>query len=202
MKTLAIMGSGNGGNFEAIARYLQNRKDIKITCISDKKDALILERAEKLGIEHKYLPFKESEEYFSKNKFDLIALAGYMRILPENVLKVMGKVINIHPSILPAFKGKDAIQQAFLAGVKVTGVTIHEVDSTLDGGKIIAQYPVFITQGTHLDELEEEIHTIEHKLYPIVAEKVLDDKVFDFQDLMRSSCSGGGKCNGGKCGGE
>lgn len=200
MKTLAIMGSGNGGNFEAIAKYLKNRKDIKITCISDKKDALILEKAKNLGIEHRYLPFKENEEYFSKNKFDLIVLAGYMRIIPDVVLKEMGKVINIHPSLLPSFKGKNAIQQAFLAGVKVTGVTIHEVDSTLDGGKIIAQYPVFVTQGTHLDELEEEIHTIEHKLYPIVVEKVLDDKVFDFQDLMRGSSNCGGKC-GGNCSG-
>lgn len=197
MKTLAIMGSGNGGNFEAIARYLKNRKDIKITCISDKKDAFILERAENLGIDHIHLPFKENEEYFSKNKFDLIALAGYMRILPDSVLKVMGKVINIHPSILPSYKGKDAIGQAFSDGAKVTGVTIHEVDSSLDGGKKIAQYPVFITHGMHLDELEEEIHILEHKLYPIVVEKVLDDKVFDFQDLIRSSCSGGG-CKGCK----
>lgn len=200
MKTLAIMGSGNGGNFEAIAMYLQKRSDVKITCLSDKKDAFILERAKKLGIEHLHLPFKDNLEYFNKNKFDLVALAGYMRILPENILKSMGKVINIHPSLLPAFKGKDAIQQAFLSGVKVSGVTIHEVDSTLDGGKILAQYPVFITHGMHIDEFEEEIHTIEHKLYPIVIEKTLDDKVFDFQDLVKNSCSSGG-C-GGKCSGH
>lgn len=198
MKTLAIMGSGNGSNFEAIARYLKNRKDIKITCISDKKGALILKRAENLGIDHIYLPFKENEEYFSKNKFDLIALAGYMRILPESVLKVMGKVINIHPSILPSYKGKDAIAQAISDGAKVTGVTIHEVDSTLDGGKKIAQYPVFITHEMRLDELEEEIHAVEHRLYPIVIEKTLYDKVFDFQDLMRGSNNCGG-CGGG-CG--
>lgn len=199
MKTLAIMGSGNGSNFEAIARYLQKRTDIKITCLSDKKDAFILERAKKLGIEYQYLPFKENEEFFSKNKFDLIALAGYMRILPETVLKLMGKVINIHPSILPAFKGKDAIQQAFSAGVKVSGVTIHEVDSSLDGGKIIAQYPAFRTNDMHFDEFEEEIHAVEHRLYPIVVEKTIDDKVFDFQDLMRGSNNCGG-CGGKGCG--
>lgn len=198
MKKLAIMGSGNGGNFEAIVRWFQKREDVEITCLSDIEDARILKRAKDLNINAKYLPFEENEEYFGKNKFDLIVLAGYMRILPEDVLKLMGKVINIHPSILPAFKGKDAIQQAFSAGVKVSGVTIHEVDSTLDGGKIIAQYPVFITNGMHLDEFEEEIHTIEHKLYPIVIEKTIDDKVFDFEDLMRSSNNCGG-CGGG-CG--
>lgn len=196
MKTLAIMGSGNGSNFESIAKYFQARKDIKITCLSNVEDAFILKRAEKLGIENKFLPFKENAEYFSKNKFDLVALAGYMRILPETVLEKIGKVVNIHPSLLPAFKGsKDAIKDAFLAGVKVSGVTVHWVSSDVDGGKIIAQYPVFLSNEMHFDEFEHEIHSLEHKLYPVVIEKVLDDKAFDFVDLMRSggcssSCGG------------
>lgn len=207
MKKLAIMGSGNGGNFESIAKWFQNSnicKDVEITCISDVEDAKILKRAEQLGIASKYLPVAENYEYFNENKFDLIAMAGYMQILPEKVLSVMGNVINVHPSLLPSFKGKDAIQQAFLAGVKVSGITIHYVDKDVDSGKIIAQYPVFIDNAMRLDEFEEEIHTIEHKLYPIVIEKVLEDKVFDFQDLMKSSCNNsdggcGGGC-GGKCG--
>lgn len=198
MKTLAIMGSGNGGNFEAIVKHFQKiKKDVQITCLSNVEDAFILQRAEKLGIKYKYLPFKDNFDYFSKNKFDLIALAGYMKILPENVLELMGKVINIHPSLLPSFKGKDAIKQAFLAGVKVSGVTVHWVEPNIDSGKIIAQYPVFITNEMHLDDLEQEIHQLEHKLYPVVVEKLLDDKVFDFVDLLKSKCSGGG-CN--KCG--
>lgn len=205
MNRLAIMGSGRGSNFEAIVKYFKN-KDVEITCISDVEDALILKRAENLGVNYKYLPTEQNFEYFSRNKFDLVALAGYMQILPENVLDVMGRVINIHPSLLPSFKGKDAIQQAFLAGVKVSGVTVHYVDKDVDGGKIIAQYPVFIDNTMHLDEFEEEIHVIEHKLYPIVIEKVLEDKVFDFQDLMRGKCGDscgssnkdcGGKCSGG-----
>lgn len=196
MKTLAIMGSGNGSNFEAIAKYLQNRQDIKITCLSNVEDAFILERAQSLGIENKFLPVKDNEEYFSKNKFDLVALAGYMKILPDKVLEKMGKVINIHPSLLPAFKGsKNAIKDAFLAGVKVSGVTVHWVTSDVDGGKIIAQYPVFINTDMHFDEFEHEVHTLEHKLYPVVIEKVLDDKAFEFVDLMRS-----GGC-GSACGG-
>lgn len=194
VKKIVIMGSGQGSNLEAIAKWFQN-KDVEISCLSDVEDAFILKRAEKLGVNHKYLPFEQNLEYFTENKFDLVVLAGYMQILPEDVLKAMDKVINIHPSLLPAFKGKDAIAKSFLAGVKLSGITIHWVDKNVDEGKIIAQYPVFIDNSMHLDEFEEEIHTIEHKLYPIVIEKVLEDKVFDFQDLMKSSCNNKG-CGG------
>ena len=200
MLKLAIMGSDNGSNFEAIAKYFEN-KDVEITCLSDVEDAFILERAKKLGVKFEILPFDKNFQFFSQNKFDLVALAGYMQILPEEVLN-LSKFINIHPSLLPSFKGKDAIKQAFLAGVKVTGVTIHWVEKSIDTGKIIAQYPVFVDNSMSLDELEEEIHAIEHQLYPIVIEKILEDKVFDFQDLMKSSCNNkdsGGGC-GGKCG--
>lgn len=200
MKSLAIMGSGNGSNFEAIAKHFAG-KNIEITCISDIKNAPILEKAKKLEIKNQFLPFEENFEYFSQNKFDLIALAGYMKILSKEVLDVMGTVINIHPSLLPSFKGKDAIKKAFLAGVKVSGITIHYVEDEVDEGKIIAQYPVFITNDMHFDEFESEIHSVEHKFYPIVIEKILEDKIFDFQDLMKSSCSGGG-CNSGSCGGK
>lgn len=197
MKKLAIMGSGNGSNFEAIAKYLKTREDIEITCLSNVEDAYILERAKKLGVDYKYLPFKENFDYFSQNKFDLIALAGYMRVLPDDVLGEMGKVINIHPSLLPAFKGSvNAIKDAFFAGVKISGITVHYVNADVDGGEIIAQYPVVINIETHFDEFEEEIHKIEHKLYPVVIEKLLDDKVFDFSDLMKSGCKG--SCGGCK----
>lgn len=194
MMKLAIMGSGNGSNFEAIAQYFQG-KDVQITCLSNKEDAFILKRAEKFGIKTEFLPFAKNLEYFKNNKFDLVVLAGYMRIIPEDVLKEMGKVINIHPSLLPAFKGSaNAIKDAFLAGVKVSGVSVHWVTSDVDGGEIIAQYPVFITNDMHFDEFESEMHKIEHKLYPIVIEKLLEDKVFDFSDLMKSSC--GSSCGG------
>ena len=193
MKKLLIMGSGQGTNFEAIVSWFKG-KDVEITCVSDVEDALILEKAEKLGVKNKFLPFEENFEYFSNNKFDLVAMAGYMRILPENILE-LAKFINIHPSLLPAFKGKDAIMLAFIAGVKVSGITIHWVEKGVDEGRIVSQYPVFIDNGMHLDEFEAEIHAIEHKLYPVVIEKVLEDKVFDFQDLMKSSCNNKG-CGG------
>ena len=97
-----------------------------------------------------------------------------------------GRVINLHPSLLPAFEGEDAMKRAFLAGVKVSGVTVHWTD-----GKIIAQYPVLIGNLTHFDEFEREIHAISKALYPVVIEKILNDEVFDFSDLL-----GGGKCMG------
>lgn len=188
------MGSGRGGNFEAIAKYFAS-KNVEITCISNIEDAPILTKAKNMDINAVFLPFKENLKYFKENKFDLVALAGYMRILPDTVLKEMGKIINIHPSLLPAFKGSaNAIQEAFLSGVKVSGITVHWVTSDIDGGKIIAQYPVFLTNEMHIDEFEQEIHTIEHKLYPIVIDKLLEDKVFEFQDLIGSSCLGG-KCD-------
>jgi phosphoribosylglycinamide formyltransferase-1 len=185
---LAVVGSGNGSNFEAIAK----RVKADITCISDIKNAYILERARNLGVKAEHVT--DNIKYFSENKFDLIALAGYMQILPPEVLE-LGRFVNIHPSLLPAFKGKDAIKRAFLAGVKVSGVTIHWVENELDSGKIIAQYPVLIGNLMHFDEFETEIHRVEHALYPVVIEKLLNDEVFDFSDLM-----GGGKCGGCKCG--
>ncbi len=195
MKKLAVMGSGNGSNFEAIVNHL---KDVEITCISDIEDAYILERAKRLGVEAIYLPLEKNFEYFSENKFDLIALAGYMRILPPEVLE-LGSFVNIHPSLLPAFKGKDAIKRAYLAGVKVSGVTVHWVENDVDCGKIIAQYPVLIGNLTKFDEFETEIHKIEHALYPVVIEKLLNDEVFDFSDLLggpRQGCGGHGGCSG------
>lgn len=202
MKRLAVMGSGNGSNFEAIANYFQGQ-DVEITCLSDVEDALILKRAQNLGINYKFLPFEENLEYFANNKFDLVALAGYMRIFPEEVLKEMGKVINIHPSLLPAFKGKDAIKRAYLSGVKVSGITIHYVEPKIDDGRIIAQYPVFINLTTSFNEFESRIHSIEHKLYPLVIYTILEDKVFDFEDFITPSSSKDSGCGGcgGKCGG-
>lgn len=200
MKKLAIMGSGNGSNFEAIAKFFSG-KDTEITCICNIEDAFMLERAKKLEITQVFLPFKDNLKYFTQNKFDLIVLAGYMKILPDEVLEKMGRVINIHPSLLPAFKGStNAIKDAFLSGVKVSGVTVHEVTQDVDGGKIIAQYPVFIENLMHFDEFKSEIHKLEHKLYPIVIEKILEDKVFDFSDLLKSSCEDGGCSSGcGRC---
>ncbi|MDR1167601.1 MAG: hypothetical protein LBK53_01750 [Heliobacteriaceae bacterium] len=197
---LAFMGSGSGSVFEAAVKHFSDIKiPVEITCISNVRNAHILECARKLNIKAEYVPFEKNFEYFSDNKFDLTALAYYTKNLQPEVLK-LGMFINIHPSLLPAFKGKDAIRHAFLAGVKVSGVTAHRVEDRTGSGRIIAQYPVLIGNLTHFDEFEAEIHKIEHALYPVVIEKILHDEVFDFSDLLGAPKPGCGGCGG--CGGN
>lgn len=104
--------------------------------------------------------------------------------------KTNDKVINIHPSLLPAYKEKDAILKAFNDGVKVSGITIHSKD------KIIAQYPVLIGIETHIDEFMAEMLAVEKKLVPAVIDAILNDRVFDFADLFSSKCHKTGGCSG------
>ena len=194
MKKVAVLGSGNGSNFEAIVRYFKDY-EIKILCISDKSDSGILKRAERLGIEAEFLPYKENEKFFRSNKFELGILAGYMRILTPQTLKYCD-FVNIHPSLLPAFKGKDAINRAYQYGVKVSGVTVHKVSEELDSGKIIAQYPVFIDDTMNLNDFETKIHETEHLLYPPVIKSILENKLFSFDMILKNDAGGCGSCGG------
>lgn len=193
-KKIAIMGSGNGSNFEAIVKYFDG-KPVDILCISNKDDAKILERAERLKIKSIILNFAQNEEFFSAQKFDLVVLAGYMRVLTPKTL-ANNRFINIHPSLLPAFKGLNAIEQAYNLGVKVTGVSVHWVNNELDGGKIIAQYPVLVEPFMNLMDLEAQIHELEHLLYPAVIDAVLYERVFNFSELLKGSK----RCNSSGCG--
>lgn len=196
MKRIAILGSGIGNNYKAIVNYFslkQSKPDI--TLISNNLKADMLEFAKDANLKHFYLPDEEFGEFFSTQEFDLIVLDYLSCELPASVLE-LGRFINIHPSLLPAFKGKDAIARAFNAGVKVSGVTVHTLTDDIEGGKILAQFPVLIGSLTHFDEFETEIHKLEQRLYPIVIEKILEDKVFDFSDLI----SEGGCGNCGGCG--
>lgn len=195
MKKIAILGSGKGGVYEAFLKYFE-KKDIEFTYLSDDINSDILTFAEKSGAKHEYLPFEEIAQYFGARDFDLIVLDGYSKSLTQDVIE-LGRFVNIHPSLLPAFKGNDAISRAFMSGVKVSGVTVHWVTNEPDGGKIIAQYPVLIPNLMHYDEFEAEIHKVANILYPKVVECILEDKVFDFSDLFDNGCKGG--CGG--CGG-
>ncbi len=125
--------------------------------------------------------------------YDLIVLTGFETEfeVPQNTT-----VLNLHPSLLPSFKGENAISEAFLAGVKVSGITIHKVEQDNFYGKILAQYPVLIGLTTHIDELSAEISAAAIKLYPAVIDAVLNDRVFDFSDLFKTSCHGCGNCHG------
>lgn len=177
MKRLAIFASGSGSNFEAIVGACEGGAIAAqvVLLVCDKPTAKVVERAANHGVE--CFAFNP-KEYASKADFeleivrrldaaqvDLVCLAGYMRICGGELLAAYGgRVVNIHPALLPAFKGAHAIRDAFDYGVKVFGVTIHYVDATLDGGRIIAQR-AFPYDGADFDELEALVHATEHPLY-------------------------------------
>ncbi|MCH5217023.1 MAG: phosphoribosylglycinamide formyltransferase [Muribaculaceae bacterium] len=187
MKRIAIFASGSGSNFEAIVDAY-NRGELNCEpalCVCDRKGAYVIERARKLNVPVIVAHPRDFEDKAAYERFlleklmeldiDLICLAGYMRLIGEVLLEGYGnRIINIHPSLLPAFKGAHAIKDAFDYGVKVYGVTIHFVDETLDGGKIISQ-GAFPYEGTDFEELESRIHKLEHQLYPKTINKIISN---------------------------
>lgn len=187
---IAVLASGNGSNFEALARaakkgYFKARIKLLIT---DKKSAFARKRADKFGIKSilinpkdfaSRLNFdKKIVETLKKEKINLVVLAGYMRIIsPYFVKSFKNKVVNIHPALLPAFKGTESIARAFNYGCKVTGVTVHFVDEKVDHGPIILQEPLTIKKGETLEKLEKRVHKLEHKLLPLAIKLIADKKI-------------------------
>ncbi|MCL6587802.1 MAG: phosphoribosylglycinamide formyltransferase [Anoxybacillus sp.] len=184
---LAIFASGSGTNFQAIVDAVKRGElaaEVALL-VCDRPEAKVVERAKKEGIPT--FVFRP-KEYETKAEFerdilakliahdiDFIALAGYMRLIGPTLLSAYdGRIVNIHPSLLPAFPGKDAIGQAYRYGVKITGVTVHYVDEGMDTGPIIAQRAVFIEEGESLEAVEQKIHAIEHELYPSVLKTLLE----------------------------
>jgi len=188
MKEIIILASGNGSNFESICKYFSKSKSIRVKqLITDNKDAFVIQRAKRLNIDYKiidYKHFKNKSEYnlalFDHLKsidFDLMVLAGYMRILPNYIVNhYKGKIVNIHPSLLPNYKGLNAIAKAYENKERYTGITIYYVDEGVDTGQIIFQKKVRIRKKDTLETLEKKIHKIEHKYYPKVIEKILSEK--------------------------
>lgn len=187
MKKLVIFASGSGTNFEAIVEAITNKEiDATISLlVCDKPKAYAVQRAKNHNIPClalKLKDFSSKEEYetaivkeLDKISPDLICLAGYMKFCGKVLLdKYEGKIINIHPALLPSFPGAHGIADAYNYGVKVFGVTIHYVDSGVDSGKIIAQEAFNYTEGDSLEEVEKKIHAIEHKLYPKTIKKLLE----------------------------
>jgi phosphoribosylglycinamide formyltransferase-1 len=178
VRKLAIFASGSGSNFEAIVQAVQSGRlqDVEVSLlVCDKPGAKVLERAERLGIEAFVF---QPKAYADKAAFEgeivaqlrqrgvtLVVLAGYMRLVGETLLSSYeGNIINLHPSLLPAFPGKDAVGQALAYGVKITGVTVHVVDAGLDTGPIIAQIPVAVQETDTAESLAARIHEVEHEL--------------------------------------
>lgn len=191
MKRIAVFASGSGSNFEALAAACL-RGEIPARAallVCDRPQARVVERARRLGVECFVFDAKsyaskadyerEIVDRLTRERIDLVCLAGYMRICGEVLLAAYGgRILNIHPSLLPAFKGAHAIRDAFLYGVKVYGVTVHWVDATLDGGRIVAQR-AFPYEGTDIGRLEAMMHAAEHPLYIETVKKVLEEQEND-----------------------
>ncbi|MFC7393492.1 phosphoribosylglycinamide formyltransferase [Scopulibacillus cellulosilyticus] len=190
MHKLAVFASGNGSNFQAIAEAVRSGELYAeiVLVVCDKKQAYVIERAKSFGIETFAASPKDFEnksayeqailEQCQGRHVDLIVLAGYMRLVGTTLLSAYrNKIVNLHPSLLPAFPGLNAIEQAVRAGVKVTGVTVHYVDEGMDTGPIIAQEPVRIYENDSIDEIEARIHQTEHSLYPKTIANLLEENV-------------------------
>ncbi|SMC08858.1 phosphoribosylglycinamide formyltransferase-1 [Nitratiruptor tergarcus DSM 16512] len=182
MKKIVILFSGNGTNLENIAKKLHDKVEI-VAAITNNPQAYGIQRAKKLGIPVVIIDHKkyESRETFDevlvkeikKYKPDLVVMAGFMRILSPVFTQNIKNVINIHPSLLPLFKGAKAIERSYASDMKVAGVTVHWVSEELDGGKIIDQ-ACFHRDNESLEEFEAKIHELEYELYPKVIADLLD----------------------------
>jgi len=167
---LGVMCSGNGTNFENIVNNCTEHEVVLM--VHNKKNCGAVERAERLGIPHVRLKTKQDDErieLFKVWRIDYIILAGYMRILsPKFINAFPNKIINIHPSLLPKYKGLNAIGQAFESGDLNTGCTVHYVTEELDSGTIIEQSIVPICPDDTVDTLTHRVQQAEHRLLPLV----------------------------------
>ena len=176
---IAVFCSGSGTNLQAI---IDARKRGDLTAdislvVSDTPDCFALKRAERSGIKRlvaerkNYATRAEFEnaivKELKKEKIGLVVLAGYMRLLSRDFIKQYEyKILNIHPALLPSFKGTHGIKEAFEYGVKITGPTVHFVTEDMDAGPIILQAPVIVTEDDTEETLAQAIHREEHKIYP------------------------------------
>tara|TARA_Y100001963_G_scaffold83198_1_gene115320 strand:- start:22 stop:555 length:534 start_codon:yes stop_codon:yes gene_type:complete len=169
---LGVMCSGNGTNFENILRTC--RRDEVVIMIHNKKKCGAIKRAAKFGINHCYVNAKEEKqmiELFKSWRVDLIVLAGYMRVIKDPDA-FPAPIINVHPSLLPKYKGLHAVEQAIDSGDTVTGCTVHYVNEELDGGEIILQGEVPILPDDDIVSLTKAIQRKEYALLPQAIENV------------------------------
>lgn len=187
MVNIAVFASGSGSNFEAILNhqsYIYNA----VLLVCDKENAKVIKRAQLRDIPTLVInpkDYKNKDAYevvilesLNQMNVQFIVLAGYMRLIGQRLLKAYPRrIVNIHPSLLPSFKGLDALGQALEAGVKMTGVTIHYVDEGMDTGKIIAQDSLLIYDDESREQIEQRIHAIEHRMYPKIIEKAIKESI-------------------------
>jgi phosphoribosylglycinamide formyltransferase-1 len=175
---IVVLASGSGTNLQAILDKVHGREGVEVVGVgSDKPAARALERARAAGVgtavfPNEEFPDRESRdtamaEWIESLDAGLIALAGYMQLLSEDfVARFRGRIVNVHPALLPSFPGLDAIGQALEAGVETTGVTVHFVDEGVDTGPVILQREVPVPADRDRERLEEAVHAVEHELYP------------------------------------
>jgi phosphoribosylglycinamide formyltransferase 1 len=175
---IVVLASGNGTNLQAIVDQLHGRDGFAVVGVgSDKREARALQRAREAAIETAVFPREEFADRAARDlamgdwiegrRPDLIVLAGYMQILSAAFVgRFRQRIVNVHPALLPAFPGLDAIGQALAAGVDVTGVTVHFVDEGVDTGPPILQREVPVPANRDRAELEKSLHAVEHELYP------------------------------------
>lgn len=187
IKKLAVFASGNGTNFQRIAEYFRENPTIEVTCLlTDRPQAFAAERAEKLAIPHyaifpKDFPTKVAYEekicqVLIELDIDLVVLAGYMRIIGKTCLQAFpNRILNIHPSLLPAYPGKQGILDAYQAGAQETGVTVHLVDEGIDTGPILGQKAFKLEHEMSLAEVTKRVHELEYSLYPVLIEKYVEN---------------------------
>lgn len=194
---IAVLASGNGSNLQAIIDAIESGALVGVELVavlSDKPGCRALERARAANIATAEFPLgiystpeataaarevrdRSMIECLRELRVDLVVLAGYMQILsPEFVNAFAGRIINVHPALLPSFPGLHAIEQALEAGVDETGVTVHYVDEGVDTGPVIAQEAVAIEPGDTAEALAERIHAVEHRLLPAVIGRIATER--------------------------
>ena len=187
---LAVLVSGYGSNLQAIINGVKNGEiDGQVAVvISDQESAFALQRARNEGIEALFLSpglFSGQNAYdreivaqLQKRQVELVILAGFMRLLSSYFVQAFsGRIMNIHPSLLPAFPGLDGVKQALAYGVKVSGCTVHFVDEGLDTGAVILQEAVNVYDSDTEDSLHQRIHKVEHRLYPRAVQLFIKGKL-------------------------
>jgi phosphoribosylglycinamide formyltransferase-1 len=187
---IGVLVSGSGTNLQAIIdRIAQGelRAEVRVV-ISNKADAYGLERARSAGIPDVHIDQRDHADRIAYNSairdellsrgVEYVIMAGYMKLLGKEVLDAFPmRVLNLHPALLPSFRGAHGIAEAFDYGVKVTGVTVHFADEEFDRGPILAQMPVRIEESDTLETLEAKIHAIEHVLFPEAIGLVAEGRV-------------------------
>ena len=186
---LVVLASGSGTNLQAILDKLHGRDGIEVVAVgSDKPGAGALKRAVAAGVDTSAFPIDAYADRIGRDaamgdwveahRPDLVVLAGYMQLLTEPfVTRFAGRIVNIHPALLPQFPGLDAIGQALEAGVRETGVSVHFVDEGIDTGPVILQRRVPVPVGRERQSLEASIHAVEHELYPEAIRMIAEGKV-------------------------